>query len=148
MQLGVTTFAAIAFPTICHGNSSTNEDHKSCNYEYFHNAGFHALFLLTLNLIRLDWTGEGRVYTGLWKGREPGSLRRLTPIPARSTFQSDCMDGFRCRESPTIRFRHLNRLVIRGGLVNLLIQATSYLSSSRAEGLNNVRTLCTVQPVA
>ncbi len=51
--------------------------------------------------------------------------RQLTPFIIRPTFSIDCRDGFRCRESTTIRFRHHDRLVIRGGQFSLLLLAAS-----------------------
>jgi hypothetical protein len=51
---------------------------------------------------------------------------QLTLIPAGPTFQLDCMDGFSCRESTTIRFRHLDCPYIRGGQFSLLLLATSF----------------------
>jgi hypothetical protein len=64
VAIGVTTFAAITLPTICQGDSSTNEDHKSYNCEYFQNVGFHLVLLFPLNLPGLDGAVNRRVYMG------------------------------------------------------------------------------------
>jgi len=42
---------------------------------------------------------------------EPENPGQLTPIPARPIFWLDWRDGCRCREWPTIRFRHRGCLV-------------------------------------
>jgi hypothetical protein len=126
MAIGVAMFAAITLPAIRKGYTSPEEDHKSCNCEYFHNVAFYGVLLLALNLPRLDGTPGRRVYIGFWGCMEPQCPGQLTPLPAGPTFKTDCMDGFRCRESPTIHFRHLDCLVIRGGQFPLLLLATSF----------------------
>jgi hypothetical protein len=74
---------------VCQGCAGADKDHKSRNCEYFHNVAFHGVLLFPLNLIRLDGTLVRRVYIGLGGYKEPGNPRRLTPIPARHTFQMD-----------------------------------------------------------
>ena len=74
---------------VCQGCAGADKDHKSRNCEYFHNVAFHGVLLFPLNLIRLDGTLVRRVYIGLGGYKEPGNPRRLTPIPARHTFQKD-----------------------------------------------------------
>jgi hypothetical protein len=44
-------------------------------------------------------------------------------------------DGRRCRESPTIRFRHLYRPVIRGGLVARLLPGHLFFCPTQVECL-------------
>jgi hypothetical protein len=146
VAIGVAMFAAITLPAIRKGYTSPEEDHKSCNCEYFHNVAFHGVLLLALNLPRLDGTPGRRVYIGFWECMEPQCPGQLTPIPAGPTFQLDCRDGFRCRESTTIRFRHRDCLMIRGGQFSLLLLATSFLAPAE-RGLFNVRTVCTVQSI-
>jgi hypothetical protein len=74
--------------------------------------------------------------------QEPLNPRRLTPIPTRPIFQLGCIDGFRCRECTTIRFRHRDCLVIRGGLVNLLFQATSFSPEGMVNQVGNDQKEC------
>lgn len=71
---------------VCQGYAGANNDHESCNCEYFHNIAFHGVLLLPLNLNRLDGTLGSWVYIVCRDVREPGNPRRLTPIPARPIF--------------------------------------------------------------
>lgn len=77
---------------------------------------------------------------------EPQCPGQLTPIPAGPSFEMDCRDRCRCRESSTIRFRHHGCLLIRGGLFPLLLAGHPFLTPAE-RGLFNVRTFCTVQSI-
>ena len=74
---------------VCQGYAGADKDHDSRNYKYFQKVAFHGVLLFPLISIRLDGTLDRRVYIGLGGYKEPGNPRRLTPIPARHTFQMD-----------------------------------------------------------
>jgi len=74
---------------VCQGYAGADKDHDSRNYKYFQKVAFHGVLLFPLISIRLDGTLDRRVYIGLGDYMETGSAKRLTPIPARPTFQMD-----------------------------------------------------------
>jgi hypothetical protein len=65
LVVAVSVTAVMPAIVVRQGYAGANKDHQSNNYKYFHYVAIHVVLLFPLNLIRLDGTGDGRVYIGL-----------------------------------------------------------------------------------
>jgi hypothetical protein len=64
VAIGMTAFAALIFPSVRKGCTSTQYGRKSRNYKYFQDLTFHCVLLFPLKLPRLDGAGPRGVYFG------------------------------------------------------------------------------------